>query len=366
MPENIDKGLVDLTNRILKVLLSNPTFKDNVRIILQNLDAGSSSEFVKTIFWGDMEFSFSVVAALPEIINIFIGILDESFEQIDKKIPDDLLQSYVVNLFQQIDMKAVERIKNSFSEIREKFSPEIIAEYNKQKSDNTLALSEEKEDLKNISQKDFSPENKKAILKEILATPFVKDILRNNLTDLKFKTGKQTVKTLFWEDMEFTFSLIAAIPAIVNIIINSLAEVGLEINEKIPPDLLREYLTNIFKEIDSGALKLGVKHYSEIAKKQLENQNVLNSIEKFINSSIIPGLSSGANYLMHGINGLEKNSPGAIEKGIDNFLSNIDKKEFKTFSNNALNLVFDRISIFKIILYFFKNKITRRVKKVKL
>jgi len=127
--ENNQSGLIDMTNRILKALLSKPVFKQNITTLLQNVDPDSAPDMVRTLIWQDMEFMFSIIAALPRFANVFIKTADEILIQVKDKIPDGLLQGYISDLVQEIDTESVERIKENFSQLWDDLSPIIAAAY---------------------------------------------------------------------------------------------------------------------------------------------------------------------------------------------------------------------------------------------
>jgi len=127
--ENNQNGLIDMTNRILQVLLSKPVFKQNFKTLLQNIDPDSAPDMVRTLIWQDMEFMFSLIAALPRIANVFIKTADEILIQVKDKIPDGLLEGYIKDLVREIDTESMERLKENFSKLWEELSPVITAAY---------------------------------------------------------------------------------------------------------------------------------------------------------------------------------------------------------------------------------------------
>jgi len=54
--EEANKGVIDLTDRVLKELLKKPGFKEGTRTVLQNIDPESSRRLVRTMLWQDPEF----------------------------------------------------------------------------------------------------------------------------------------------------------------------------------------------------------------------------------------------------------------------------------------------------------------------
>ena len=64
--QEANKGIIDLTDRVLKELLKKPGFKEGVRTVLQNIDPESSRRLVRTILWQDPEFyAYSAIFLHP-------------------------------------------------------------------------------------------------------------------------------------------------------------------------------------------------------------------------------------------------------------------------------------------------------------
>ena len=69
---------------------------------------------------------------------------------------------------------------------------------------------------------------KGGVLKEVLSTPFVKDIIRSSLQSRKPDKSHPLVVALIWQDPEVILSILGSIPPTVNSCVGALAEV--EIN----------------------------------------------------------------------------------------------------------------------------------------
>jgi len=78
------------------------------------------------------------------------------------------------------------------------------------------------------------------VLKEVLSTPFVKDIIRSNLQNIKPHKSHPLVMALIWQDPEIILSILGSIPPVVNSCVGALAEVGNQVNEKLSPELIRD------------------------------------------------------------------------------------------------------------------------------
>lgn len=202
-----------------------------------------------------------------------------------------------------------------------------------------------------------------SILREILATPFVKDMLRNHLNGIKPENGKSFARTLIWQDMEFLFSIIAALPLIINSVINAVHETGEQLNDKITPELLREYLGNVLSDIDTETLKEGFSLYGELIRKQLESDEVKQSITQALEENLASGLGRSINSSLVMINRIQDENPELITGIIQKISINIDNSEFKKTVMGILNPVLDRISYFKLIRHLTASRIIHRFKR---
>ena len=93
------------------------------------------------------------------------------------------------------------------------------------------------------------------VMKEVLSTPFVKDLIRSNLQNIKPDKTHPVVNALIWQDPEVILSVLGSIPSVVNSCTGALAEAGKQLNEKFSPILLRDYVGSILKDIDTEELK---------------------------------------------------------------------------------------------------------------
>ena len=108
--EEANKGVIDLTDRVLKELLKKPGFKEGVRTVLQNIDPESSRRLVRTMMWQDPEFFLGVLGAVPPIVNCLTQSIDELLIQLNEKFPPQLLHDFLKSLVLALDKKTLESI----------------------------------------------------------------------------------------------------------------------------------------------------------------------------------------------------------------------------------------------------------------
>jgi hypothetical protein len=91
------------------------------------------------------------------------------------------------------------------------------------------------------------------VLAELLRTPRFKASVRVILRDLDPENAALLVRTLMLEDPEFFLSLVAAMPALINASIASMAEVAAQAST-FPPPVLTGFMAGIIQDIDARRL----------------------------------------------------------------------------------------------------------------
>ncbi len=108
--EEANKGVIDLTDRVLKELLKKPGFKEGVRTVLQNIDPEASRKLVRTMMWQDPEFFLGLLGAVPSIVNSLIQCIDELLIQFNEKFSPELLHDFIKSLILSLDKNTLESI----------------------------------------------------------------------------------------------------------------------------------------------------------------------------------------------------------------------------------------------------------------
>jgi hypothetical protein len=105
-----------------------------------------------------------------------------------------------------------------------------------------------------MDEKNVAPGLSERILKEVIATPALKELILMQMTDIKPETAPGLVKTLLWGDPGISMSLFGALPDMVNWLLELLLELGRQLNG-LPEPLLKDILGQVGGGID--ATKLG-------------------------------------------------------------------------------------------------------------
>jgi hypothetical protein len=141
--EEANKGVIDLTDRVLKELLKKPGFKEGTRTVLQNIDPEASRRLVRTMMWQDPEFFLGLLGAVPSIFNSLIQCLDELLIQLNDKFSPLLLHDFMKSMVLSLDKKSLESIVRNGKLLATELW--IVAEeaYKEQEASNTNTEGEE-------------------------------------------------------------------------------------------------------------------------------------------------------------------------------------------------------------------------------
>ena len=181
------------------------------------------------------------------------------------------------------------------------------------------------------------------VMKEVLSTPFVKDIIRNNLQNIKPDKTHPVVNALIWQDPEVILSIMGSIPRVLNSCTGALAETGRQINEKFSAELLRDYVGSILKDIDTEELKALVEAYVALGKKLWDvspefREMVGKALKEDAPSLIGKGISSACHF----VNETGREDQQVVSRFVSDVAANIDGNEFKDATHTIVNAFLDQ------------------------
>lgn len=200
-------------------------------------------------------------------------------------------------------------------------------------------------------------EYKEGLINEILRTPLFKDILRESLNNIDSKNGRKIAETILWQDMETLFSIIGALPEVINFQIYFIEELGIQLSEKIPPQLLQGYIKETLKQIDTERIKNCMNVYGAIILGLLKHSPELEpAVFEFIKGpALSDALSNNINKSLRAINKAEQENPGYLSGVISTIMSKVDKEELDYVSMNILKTILDqKPPIFKMVWNIIK------------
>ena len=350
---NTDKGIIDLADRILKELLKKPAFKDGVRTVLTNIDPASSRKFVRTLMWQDPEFSLSLISALPPMINTAISGIDELIIQLREKMSPQLLHDFLHSMASSVDRETMENIIKNGRELFVVIS-DIADEVFKETAERPMTE-------KGVPETESSPDTvKSTVVKEILATPFVKDLIRSSLKSAAVESDRPLVRTLLWQDPEVSLAILSTVPHLVNRCTGALVEAGREIDEKLSTELLKGYLTAIGHDIDTDRITACVEVWEKIISNLWEASPEFREIvADYLSRNLPRVLGTGIMTAARFINEIDRQDPRAVSRFVSNTLDNTDGKEVEAAARILFNAVLDHKSRFlswKCLWSFFRER----------
>ena len=348
--ENINKGVIDLASRILKELLKKPSFKDGVRTVITNIDPESSRQFVRTLMWQDPEFFLGLISALPPVVNAVISVIDELLIQLQEKMSPLLLHDFIHSMSSSVDRDTLVNIIKNGKEL----SVLILAiadEVIKENADQPIAE-------KSATKTEFSPDTaKSSVVKEILATPFVKDLIRANMKSAAIEIDPSLVRTLLWDDPEVSLAVLSTLPHIVNHCTGALSEAGREIDEKLSPELLKGYLTAMGNDLNTDNITACAEVWGKIISNLWEvSPEFRETFADYLSQNLPRVLGTGITTAARFINNIDRQDPRAVSRFVSRTLDNTDGKEVEGAARILFNAVLDHKSRFlswKLIWRFF-------------
>lgn len=200
------------------------------------------------------------------------------------------------------------------------------------------------------------------VMKEVLSTPFVKDIIRNNLQNIKPDKTHPVVNALIWQEPEIILSILGSIPPVVNSCVGALGETGKQINEKFSPRLLSDYVGSILKDIDTDELKALVDAYVEMGKNLWEaSPEFREAVGKAITDDAPPLIGRGISSACRVVNEISKNDPRAVSKFLSDVSDNIEGNALRDATHTIVNAVLDqKLYLFSWTWQLLKKRFSRR------
>ena len=181
------------------------------------------------------------------------------------------------------------------------------------------------------------------VMKEVLSTPFVKDIIRSNLNSIKPDKSHPLVMALIWQDPEIILSILGTIPPVVNSCVGALAQTGKQVNEKLSPEMIRDYFASILKDIDTDEFKALAEAYTTMMKNLWEvSPEFRETCAKAIAGNAPPLIGKGINKATRFINEVNKSDPQVVSKFVSDVVANVDVNAFRDATHTIANAFLDQ------------------------
>ncbi|MFY9398352.1 MAG: hypothetical protein WAR22_08320 [Desulfomonilia bacterium] len=196
------------------------------------------------------------------------------------------------------------------------------------------------------------------LVREIIRKPTFKDILRGHLNNMSAEGGRRLVRDLIWQDFEAVFGLMGSLPAFINACAGGLAQLVSDLDTKISPRLLKDFIASIIEDVDKSELKELGEALSKLAGDLL-------AASPELTASIVskgPALIAGSiNAGTAGINSLCREDPQLLSSFLSEVIRNIDKPAFNEATLSLAEAVLDQKT--GLLAWTFR-LIARRVQKI--
>jgi hypothetical protein len=120
-----------------------------------------------------------------------------------------------------------------------------------------------------MTQTTTSPQGHGDILKALLRSTLVKDLIRINMNAKNPDSGRNKVRTFMGEDPEVLFGITGTLPVVVNNLTGALTELAIQLN-KYPPELTKAFMASLADDIDRDAAKECGKAWVDLAGAMLQ------------------------------------------------------------------------------------------------
>jgi len=181
------------------------------------------------------------------------------------------------------------------------------------------------------------------ILREVLGTPVFKDILRTNLNHVNPSTGSDLVKTLLWQDPEVFLALVSSLPAIVNALTRACLELGVQLQDKFPAELLKSYLEALYRDLDSKDLKGCGKVWGGLASSLWKGSSEFRAgATRSILTAGPKVVADAVNGLARSVNAFNRENPGAVSIFLASVLKDLDREEVRQATHSLAGAFLDQ------------------------
>ncbi|OFW69487.1 MAG: hypothetical protein A2V52_01555 [Actinobacteria bacterium RBG_19FT_COMBO_54_7] len=108
------------------------------------------------------------------------------------------------------------------------------------------------------------------LVRELIRTPGFKELLLLHLRDINPENARELIRTVLWEDIAFSMSIIGASPKLVNWLVEALIELGVQLNN-FTLDILRDFLSKMGQDLDTSAIESLPSAYAPLVNDLLLN-----------------------------------------------------------------------------------------------
>jgi hypothetical protein len=181
------------------------------------------------------------------------------------------------------------------------------------------------------------------ILKALLRSTLLKDLIRIRMNAAHPESGRTMVKTLLGDDPEVFFGIAGGLPAMVNSALGALTELAVQLKDKYPPDLLKTFLLSLLEDIDRDAAKECGRAWAGLAKSVLQASPDLKARAVGILLDRGPGIKAGAiNAFSRFMNEITRDDPQAFCRFLSEVFEKVDNRELGRAAAAIANALLDQ------------------------
>ncbi|MEN6473700.1 MAG: hypothetical protein ABFD81_06790 [Syntrophaceae bacterium] len=177
------------------------------------------------------------------------------------------------------------------------------------------------------------------LIKELLSKPTLKDILRGHLRNISESGGREMVKDLIWQDFEVLFSIMGAIPSMINACVGGMTQLVEDIHAKFSPRLLKGYIGSVLADVDRSVLKSCGNAVSSLARDVLAESPEL---KPFVLEQGPIAIAKVINAGTAGLNTLCRQDPDLLSAFLSRVIDNLDKPALNDAALNLVDAVLDQ------------------------
>lgn len=187
-----------------------------------------------------------------------------------------------------------------------------------------------------------SPKIHGDILKALLRSTLVKDLIRINMNAKHPDSGRNTVRTFMGEDPEVLFGITGTLPVVVNNITGALTELAIQLNQ-YPPELMKSFMASLADDIDRDSAKECAKAWIGLASAMLQASPELKALVVRMILTEGPGINASAiNAFSRFVNGITRDDPEAFSRFVSTVTENVDGKELSKAAATMTNAFLDQ------------------------
>ncbi len=188
-----------------------------------------------------------------------------------------------------------------------------------------------------------SAQDRGGILKSLMRSTLVKDLIRVKMNSLHPGSGREMVKTLLGDDPEVFLGVSGGLPVFINSVTGALTELAIQLKDKYPPELLKSFMASLVDDIDREALGECGKAWAGLASAMIKASPELETTLIRALLSEGPRIKAGAiNAFSRFVNGITRDDPQAFSRFIATVMENVDGEELAKAATTMTNALLDQ------------------------